>query len=437
MRIGISGLWERLDFPGQGEVDPEELELEIEKKRGQYQSNLQPYYRQCLKNEVKMEVKLAVGICPTRLTVQEAQNSNVHWVVLDSHLKKYKEYIRQRISSNLAVMKGKDTAILVTLKASGKDIPEEESSAPLPVTEIPCSYPLSWRGSPRAIDQSELEAITNNFADENIIMEANGMKYYHGMLQDAPVLVECFIETDENFWSMLEILSRVRHRNILNIVGYLSTGAPKSLLYDNMCMGTVDLNLQCDNLAMDFGWKARWCVALEIGASLRYLHEECVDGPIVHLSVCSAHVLFSSGYSTMLVNFRTAKWLTDDVSSQDDSPAKGKNLEEDEHLSVDIHDYGIFLLELITGKRAPCFQAQGNGQKLVDWAIPLLQNGSISQLMDPRLTETCDTKVVQHMANAALCCLKNAKNRRHSMSEVLAVVRGDELAVSKYGVLLN
>ncbi|KAG6709731.1 hypothetical protein I3842_06G147700 [Carya illinoinensis] len=114
-----------------------------------------------------------------------------------------------------------------------------------------------------------------------------------------------------------------------------------------------------------------------------------------------------------------------------------KNLEEDEHLPVDIHDYGIFLLELITGKSARCFQARGNGQKFGDWAIPLLQKGSISQVMDHRLTDTSDKKVVQHMANAALCCLKNAKNWRHSMSEVLAVVRGDEFAESKYGVLLN
>lgn len=51
---------------------------------------------------------------------------------------------------------------------------------------------------------------------------------------------------------------------------------------------------------MDFGWKARWCVTLEIGGSLRYLHEECVDGPKVHLSVCSDHVVFSNGYSTMV-----------------------------------------------------------------------------------------------------------------------------------------
>ncbi|XP_062176046.1 protein kinase STUNTED-like [Alnus glutinosa] len=315
-----------------------------------------------------------------------------------SHLKKYKDHIKGKIWCNLVVVKGKDAAAVLTSKApqfensdgasstingDGNVLPEEgSSSAPLPPPESPCWYPLSWRsGFPRAFDQSELETITNGFADENIVMEADGMKIYQGILQDLFVLVKCFSESDhDRFWSLLKILS-------------------------------------------------------SIGGSLRYLHEECADGPIVHLSVSSAHVYFSHGYSTMLGNLATAKWLTDAVSWKEDSPAdQCKALEKDEGPSVDVYDYGSFLLELITGKSAPCFQAHGNGQSLVDWAIPLLDNGSFTQLMDPRITDTSDTKVVHHMANAAFCCLKKNKGHRLSMSEVLAVVRGDELAISKYGI---
>ncbi|KAF3956009.1 hypothetical protein CMV_018837 [Castanea mollissima] len=219
----------------------------------------------------------------------------------------------------------------------------------------------------------------------------------------------------------------------MNIVGYCCADDSVFLLCDCPCVDTVEVNLQCDDLAKVFGWKSRWCVALDIGGSLRYLHEECVDGPIVHLSVCSAHVVNTQGNSAMLGNFTTAKWLTDRMSPKEDSPAESQNLEEDEHLYVDVHDYGMFLLELITGKSARCFQAQGKGQSLVNWATPHLENGSLTQLMDHRLTDTSDMEVVNHMANAALCCLKNVKGRRLSMSEVLAVVRGDELALSKYG----
>jgi hypothetical protein len=150
-------------------------------------------------------------------------------------------------------VKGKDVTEIMTSKAmqpenSENILQEEESPEPLPSPESPCWYPLSWRsGFPRAFDHSELEVITNGFADENIVKEMDGMKVYHGFLQDIPVLVKCFLETDERFWTMLKILSWVRHRNIKNIVGYCFAGASVFLLCDCPCMDTVEVNLQCKN----------------------------------------------------------------------------------------------------------------------------------------------------------------------------------------------
>ncbi|KAK4605148.1 hypothetical protein RGQ29_013281, partial [Quercus rubra] len=459
--VGISGRWEILESPGQGEVNPRELESKIKKKRGQYQSDLQPFYQLCKMNEVKLEVQFAAGFRPCQLAVEEAQKSNACWVVLDSyecsssyknrsqggvqipvlvgsHFKKFKEDIRGHINCNLAVVKGKDIAAIMTSTAVQDENfetlpPEEESPALLSDPESPCWYPLSWRsGFPRAFDNSELKVITNDFDDYNIVSEEDGMKVYHGFLQDIPVLVKCFLKTDERFWSTLKILSQVRHRHIRNIVGYCCADDSVFLLCDCPCMDTVEVNLQCDDLAKVFGWKSRWCVALEIGGSLRYLHEECVDGPIVQLSVCSAHVVNTQGNSAMLGNFTTAKWLTDKMSPKEDSPAESQNLEEDERLYVDVHDYGMFLLELITFPSPRQGSVIGQLASLTKQTTPLLENGSLSQLMDHRLTDTSDMEVVNHMANAALCCLKNVKGRRLSMSEVLAVVRGEELALSKY-----
>ncbi|KAJ7946633.1 Mitogen-activated protein kinase kinase kinase [Quillaja saponaria] len=162
----------------------------------------------------------------------------------------------------------------------------DSSSSP----KSPCWYPLSWKsGFPRAFSQSELEVITNSFSDENVMTELNHLKVYQGILEKTPVLVRCFSEDDERVWLMLKILCRVRHCNIMNLVGYCCTG---------------------DDSARKLSWKARWYIALEIGGSLRYLHEECVDGPIAHLSVCSSNIVFSHGYSAMVsVHFVLLKQL--------------------------------------------------------------------------------------------------------------------------------
>jgi len=63
---------------------------------------------------------------------------------------------------------------------------------------------------------------------------------------------------------------------------------------------TLNFDLAGDQAAKHLSWRLRWYIAMEIGIGIRYLHEECVDGPIADLSVCSSHIAFSEGYSAMV-----------------------------------------------------------------------------------------------------------------------------------------
>ncbi|PON60087.1 Mitogen-activated protein kinase kinase kinase [Trema orientale] len=444
MGIGISGIWERLDFVGQGQMNPRELEEEFEEKRALYQSNLQPFYRQCKKLEVKLDVKLAAGFSTGKLTVEEAQNSNARWIVLDCHFKKDKLYIYEHVSCNVALIKGKDLATLMPSKeSSGRnskgsychvgtelecmtDNEERELSLNQIPPLSPCWYPLSWRSDfPRRFSHDEIEAITKGFSDESVLRDDDDIRVYQGLLQETPVLVKCFKESNRNFWSMLKILTKVRHRNIINLVGYCCTGDLAFMLLDFPCKGSVATSLQRDEFAQKLGWRARWWIAQEIGGSLRYLHEECVDGPIIHNSICSSNVVFSRGCSAMLGNFRTAKWLREDDTLNEEFPAECSIRGEDERFCFDVHDYGMFLLELITGKSASHFEGQEEGHTLIDWGLPILENGFLCQLMDSRLKESDGTGMAHHMAHAALHCLKIDSNHKVSISEAIGIVRGD------------
>ncbi|TYG81032.1 hypothetical protein ES288_D02G264900v1 [Gossypium darwinii] len=460
MRFNFSGILEKLEFSissGHAEVKPRDLGEEIERKREQFQAILQPFSKQCKRNEVKLEVKLAAGICPEEITLKEAENANTRWIVLDSHLKKYKMCIYWNVECNVAVMKGKDVATLMPSRAPKPDcspvsseqadaetwpddpslndqetgnqnVIEEGESSIQPAPRGPSWCPLQFRpGFPREFLFSEIEEITNGFSD--IVCQEGNLKVYEGVLQNTPVIVKS-IQDDEQFWSMLTILSRVRHRNIMNIIGYCCTATNRLLISDYPCLYSFAMKLQCDVSAINLSWRARWYTATEIGGSLRYLHEECPDGPIVHQSVCSSSIVYSHGCSPMLSNFMTAKWYKGDVPFNGNSTGKCPNLEEDKQLYVDIHDYGLFLVELISGKVAGCFPHENEGQSFIDWALPLLESSSVTQLMDPRLADKeDDLKVVHCMARAALLCLKNDSGRSISISEVLAVVRGDQHAV--------
>lgn len=200
------------------------------------------------------------------------------FICVSSHFRKSKVYLRGHVSCSIAVMKRKDFATVMLSTATPSpwtpsDIFREEnydssptdhpgevhskclspnqlrkSCAPPPYPQNPCCYPLSWRtGFPRVFSHKELEVMTNGFADDNIIRQKDGKKVYQGILQDTTILVKSCRETNKGFWLMLKILSRLSHRNIMNLAGYCYTGSSAYLVLDFPCLGNVETNLQCKN----------------------------------------------------------------------------------------------------------------------------------------------------------------------------------------------
>ncbi|GLT30568.1 hypothetical protein SLA2020_053620 [Shorea laevis] len=368
MGISNHGIWEKLHFSISAvlaEVKPRLLEEEIERKMEQYRVSVQPFYKQCKRNEVKLEMKLVVGLSPGEITITEAQNSKTRWIVLDRF------FIYGHVGCNVALMKGKDVATLMPSRASrpenssgnqtenrqneGPDAPslEQDSSIPPPPPlESPGWYPSQWRnGFPREFSLSEITEITNGLAGENLTLETENKKVYGGILKETPALVKTYMENDERLKSMLMILLQLCHRNIMNLVGYCFTDISRFFIFDFPILGSLENISRNDNTASNLSWKARWYTALEIGGSLRHLHDKCPDGPIAHLSLCSSHVVSLHGCSAMLSNFLKAKQL----NVNDEAPCHGNSTvgcaaaDEDESLSVDVHDYGMSLMELITG----------------------------------------------------------------------------------------
>ncbi|KAL6010729.1 hypothetical protein ACLOJK_001170 [Asimina triloba] len=486
MGIGISSIWERLEFSMLGDMTHKVLEEEIMKKREEYQHALQPLYLQCKRSEVdgslfqscslpfqftnlvllnassefdfqvKLEVKLAAGFSPRMITIEEAQNVNTRWIVLDSQLKKERAFISTHVACNIAVMKGSNMATIIpstTTKCRERQeasnmsstantepfapppeplIPEgQDTSTPLQEEEgmtssplsSPCWLPLSWRpGFPHEFTLADVQAMTNGFADENMVYEDEKLQLFGGLLLEAPLLVKCFAQGDDRFWSELRITSRVRHRSILNLVGYCCTPTTMFLLHDNPCNGPLEVHLHgIDALARKLSVKVRWNIALTIGDCLRYLHEECVDGPYVHLDVTSANIVLSHCRSALLTHFTSARRLGDDPTNCTSSSVNGHSEhenagEKEELLYTDVRAYGVLLLELITGQ--PVVGLEPNElEALVGQVLVHLENNSLSELVDQRLTDFHNALEVRNMASAALLCLKGNSSPRPSISK--------------------
>ncbi|KAI3755221.1 hypothetical protein L1987_55017 [Smallanthus sonchifolius] len=458
--IGSSGIYIKLEFSN-SEMTPSQLQREIERKKREYQKFLEPYYHHCKKREVKLDIRLAVGLESKNVTIEEAQKHDPRWIVLDGYFKKDKEYIHKHVNCHVALLKTKGVATLIPSKITSPESAEwqsvcrkidnhalttvdfvDEPHSPKQAPTSPCSYPLSWRTwLQRDFTIEEVEEITNGF--NNVILKDHHRIIYGGVFGESQVVVMCFPADDQAFF-LLKITSRICHRNILSFIGYCCIDDSVFILLDCpqasleaclLCKSfSVDLNWLGDKAARNLVWEARWAIALDIGTGIQYLHEEFVDGSIVNMPITSSNVgLAGSSCATFISLMVISKLCICDTTIKqlkfDDDPmsklpsVKCADTDINEHLRADVKDYGVFLLELISGQSTRLFEK--DGQCLVDWALPLLEKNLLSPLLDPRLTEPNDPQVA-HMARAALACLKNDLSHYLKISQVLAIVRGDQ-----------
>lgn len=92
----------------------------------------------------------------------------------------------------------------------------------------------------------ELEEATKGFSNENFLSEGGFGSVYKGYLKSIGLRVavkqhnDTSLQGDEEFKSEVEVLSKVRHPNLVMLLGSCSEGSQKLLVYEYVCYGSLD-----------------------------------------------------------------------------------------------------------------------------------------------------------------------------------------------------
>lgn len=219
-------------------------------------------------------------------------------------------------------------------------------------------------------------------------------------------------EVVKHFHFQAELLSRIRHHHLANLIGFCEEKQQRLLVFQYAPNGSLFNNLHNDD---DFlSWRQRMGVAVGTASALAYLHESC-GYPIVHGDLTSHNVLLGEDYGAKVcgvgaplqssfVNVTKGHAVSVDL----DPKSRG-----DKALSDDVYSFGVLLLELISGKSSE------DCSKIVEWAGQFLQSREqMNILADAALTNVVPVELYSVCEIARLCVQAEAASRP-TMNEVL------------------
>ncbi|XP_010905330.1 L-type lectin-domain containing receptor kinase IX.1 isoform X2 [Elaeis guineensis] len=319
----------------------------------------------------------------------------------------------------------------VNSRGMEEDDEEEEDKA----IDVLVSDAMQRASGPRRFPYSVLANATNNFAAEGKLGQGGFGEVYTGVLLDPRLEVAIKkISRDsqqgrKEYISEIIIISQLRHRNLVQLIGYCHKKDDLLLVYEFMPNRSLDYHLY--NRHKLLAWPERYKIALGLASALLYLHEECKQC-VIHRDVKPSNVMLDSEFNAKLGDFGLARL----VDHGCDSPAtvlmgtRGYMAPEYSHTGKaskesDVYSFGMVILEIACGRKPIEEREEKSEVNLIEWVWELYGKGMCLAAVDERLNLKFDEQQMQRLMIVGLWCAHPADNLRPSIRQVIHVLNCD------------
>ncbi|XP_012091539.1 protein STRUBBELIG-RECEPTOR FAMILY 3 isoform X2 [Jatropha curcas] len=293
---------------------------------------------------------------------------------------------------------------------------------------------LKSSSSVRVFTIATLQQYTNSFSEENFVGEGTLGSVYKAELPDGKLLAVKKLnsmairqQTDKEFLDLVSAISKIRHANIVEFVGYCHEHGQRLLVHEYYETGTLHDALHVDDeIHKKLSWNARIQLALGAARALQYLHEVCQPS-IVHRNFRSCNILLDEKLAACVSDCGLAPLQSSGSASELSGrllSTYGYGAPELELGSYtcksDVYSFGVVMLELLTGRKSYDRSRSRGEQSLVRWAIPRLHDiDSLSGMVDPSLNGAYPVKSLSRFADIISRCVQWEPEFRPPVSEVV------------------
>ncbi|CAL0300733.1 unnamed protein product [Lupinus luteus] len=283
----------------------------------------------------------------------------------------------------------------------------------------------------------ELLRATNNFHQDNKIGEGGfGSVYWGRSSKGIEIAVKRLkamtAKAEMEFAVEVEVLGRVRHKNLLGLRGFYAGGEERLIVYDYMPNHSLLTHLH-GHLASDcfLDWPRRMRIAIGSAEGLAYLHHEA-NPHIIHRDIKASNVLLDNEFEAKVADFGFAKLIPEGVTHLTTRVKGTLGYLAPEYAmwgkvseSCDVYSFGILLIEIISAKKAIEKLAGGVKRDIVQWVTPYVQKGVFNHIADAKLKGKFDIEQLKSVMTIAMRCTDISPDKRPSMEEVVEWLKGN------------
>lgn len=273
------------------------------------------------------------------------------------------------------------------------------------------------------LKRSELEAGCEDFS--NVIGSSPIGTLYKGTLSSGvEIAVASVAVTSSKDWprhlevqfrKKIETLSKVNHKNFVNLIGYCEEEEPftRMLVFEYAPNGTLFEHLHIkESEHLDWGMRLR--IAMGMAYCLEHMHQ--LNPPITHNNLNSSAISLAEDYAAKILDFSFSNVIT--TTEMESSGEKFLDTPM-AHPDSNVYSFGVVLFEMITG-RIPYSVDNGS---LEDWASDYLRGDQpLKDMVDPTL-DSVEEEKVERIGEVIKSCVDPDPERRLAMREVTARLR--------------